>query len=165
MTALFELIPGKVYVVLIAILLAFGYYEYKHIEAIGASHEVAALQASSVKLTEAAQAQVQETATNYAAVVAAITEREDANTQIAHTQLSNDAVLLRDYDAYRDSHPALGAPAGAGSAAGSGDADAARDDGEFKRLEQVALELAGSVYDAGIALTSCIDERNALTGR
>jgi hypothetical protein len=167
MGALLALIPGKdlFYGGAIIALLLFGVYEYKHIEAKGAAHEIAALQASSKTLTDAATKQVAETAANYATTVAAITEKADENDKASAAQHESDAQRLRDYDAYRSSHPALES-AGSGTqpqAAGTpGDNGVER---SLSSLEQVALDLAGSLRDDQNALSACMADRDGLTGK
>ncbi len=167
MPALLALIPLKdwLWAALVAALIAGVIYERNHLIAEGAAHEIAALQASSAKLQAAAEAKVQETAANYAATVAALTEKHDADTQVANAQLSNDAQRLRDYDAYRRSHQTVGGPASAAAINGSGTGGNSGSDDKFTSLEQVALGLAGSVAHTSIALIGCMAERNSLTGK
>jgi hypothetical protein len=167
MTALLAMIPAKdwIYGTLIASLLAFGFYEVHHLKAEGAAQEAAALQKSSAELQVKADAQVQVNAANYAATVAAITERENANTQTANAQLSDAAKRVSDYDAYRRSHPNVGSPATAAAIAGSGSVGTSGIEDEFRQLEQVALSLASSTAHDVIALTQCMQERDALTGK
>jgi hypothetical protein len=97
--------------------------------------------------------------------MAAITEKADENDKASAAQHESDAQRLRDYDAYRSSHPALES-AGSGTqpqAAGTpGDNGVER---SLSSLEQVALDLAGSLRDDQNALSACMADRDGLTGK
>lgn len=149
---------------LIAIALAFGTYTY-HERAIGAAKEIAALKVSSDALQKAADAKVQQLATDYAATVAAHTETFDAQTKVVSAQLSDAAKRVSDYDAYRRSHQTVGGPASAAAIAGSGKSGPSGVDDQFASLEQVALELASSTAHSVIALNMCMADRDSLTGK
>jgi hypothetical protein len=165
--SLLSLIPGKdlFYGAVIVVLLLFGWHEVNHLKAEGAAKEVTALQVSSAKLTAAAQKQVQETATNYASTLVTVKENLDGQVKAAATQHDIDAQRLREYDAYRRQHPAV-ASAGTGpSGQSAGSTSAGSDEPRLASLEQVALGLADGGREVSIALTSCVKERESLTGK
>jgi hypothetical protein len=167
MGALFALIPGKdlVYGALIVALLAFGIYERHHLIAEGEQHELAALKLSSGRLQAAAQKQVAATAADYANTLSTVKENLDAQIKTASAQHDSDARRLRDFDAYRSQHPALAsAPAGQGPV-GQGSSSPSSNEHELASLEQVASGLADAGREVSIALTACVNERAALTGK
>jgi len=167
MGALLALIPGKdlLYGGAIVALLLFGAYEVHHLKAEGAAKEVAALKASSDTLQVTVARENAALASNYAATVAAITEKADENDKASAAQHESDAQRLRDYDAYRSSHPAVES---AGSGAQPAPAGAPSDNGverSLSSLEQVALDLAGALRDDTNALSSCMADRDGLAGK
>jgi len=149
---------------LIAIALAFGTYTY-HERAIGAAKEIAALKVSSDALQKAADAKVQQLATDYAATVAAHTETFDAQTQVDATQHASDLKRLSDFDAYRRSHEAVGGPGSGPAAAGQGTASTFDVDAVIAGLEHVSIELADSTRATAAALKLCMADRDSLTGK
>ena len=111
---------------------------------IGAAHEIAALKASSDKLLASTQKQIAQLTTQHAADTAKILgklhDEQNRNAMLA----DSDASRLREFDAYRRAHPALGSTAGKPGTVASGTASAP-DVGELsQRLEQVAGELANA---------------------
>lgn len=167
MGVLLSFIPQKdiFYGALLLLALAAGAYEVHHLKAEGAAHEISALQASSAKLQAEAAKQIAENTANYAATVAAVTEKADADYKVSAAQHESDAQRLRDYDAYRRSHPAVGGPASAAAIADAGKSGATGIDDKFASLEQVALGVAGSNAHLAIALMACMQERDGLTGK
>ena len=165
--ALLGLIPVKdwIYGLLIAGLIAFGVYEVHHLKAEGAAKEVAALQVSSDKLQAAAAKQVAATAASYSATLSTVTENLDAQVKAAATQHTADALRLQNFDAYRRSHPQVGSPGGGPSAQSPGTSVAAGTSDYLTSLGQVALSFAGANADAASALSACMADRDALTGK
>ena len=167
MGVLLSFIPEKdlFYGALFAILLAGGAWAVHHERVLGAAHEMAVLKDSSDKLQAAAIKQNQETASNYAATVAAVTEKADENQKSNAAQHDADLQRLRELDAYRSEHPPL---EGTGSGTGNPAAGAQGDLGVERRLsslEQVAAGLAAAVRDDRDTLTGCMADRDALTGK
>jgi hypothetical protein len=167
MPALLALIPFKdwCYAALIAALIAFGMYEVHHLKAEGAAHEIAALQKSSVQLQTKAAAEVKATADNYAGSLAKIKGDLDEQITIAVAQHGTDAQRLRDYDAYRRSHPALVSAASGRTTPDAGAGSTISVDDVLTGMEQAGLGLANANRLAGAALTACTNERNSLTGK
>ncbi len=167
MPGLLSLIPLKdwVYGALIAALLAFGVYEVNHLKAEGAAHEVAVLQASSAKLTADAQKQVVATATAYAKSLTKVKGDLDEQVKTAAVQHDSDAQRLRDYDAYRRQHAALGSAGGGSGSQSAGASSAISVDDVLAGMEQAGLSLASANRLAAAALTACAAERESLTGK
>jgi hypothetical protein len=165
--ALFSLIPIKDWVysgIIIAILAGFGWYTI-HERDIGKADEVAALQKSSQALQAKAAAHVAQVAKAYSTASSVNLENLNAQLKAASDQHDSDAQRLREYDAYRRAHPAVASAqtgSGAGSSGGSGTIE---DDGRFASLEQVALQLATAGREVSAALSACMADRNALTGK
>lgn len=165
MPALLALIPFRdwIYGALIVGLIVFGIHERNHLIAEGAAHEAAALKESSDKLIAQETAHVALVAKTYAAQAAKTTETLDEQTQATAAAQSDAAQRLRNYDAYRRSHPdvaSTGQPATDTGASGAG-ANGQR----FSSLEQVALQLAGAAAASRDALAACMTDRDALTGK
>ena len=167
MPALLSLIPGKdwFYAALIALLLSLGLYERHHLLTEGAQRQEAVVQAASAKVQADAAKQTAAVAAAYAGTVTGLQETIDAQTQAAALQHNTDSQRLRDYDAYRRAHPALGSPTGGLPAAGEGSESAAGADASLGSLEQVALGLAGAAANARDALNVCMADRAALVGK
>lgn len=161
------LIPTKDWIYLsliIAVLIGFGSYTI-HERHVGAAKEVAALTKSSDELNRKADAKIvklnTEHATQVATIIGVIDNERKANVSAA----ASDAQRLREYDAYRRSHPAVGSPAsGPGDQSGRGGSADSTDD-ILQRLELVGLQLAAANRLAKTALTSCMIERESLTGK
>src|ERR1700675_4685145 len=165
MGAILSLIPIKdwIYGAIIAGLIAFGFYEVHHLKAEGAAHEVAALKESSDKLIAQETAHVALVAKTYAAQAAKTTETLDEQTQATAAAQSDAAQRLRNYDAYRRSHPDVartGQPATDAAVSGAGEVVQ-----RFSRMEQVALQLIGAAANSRDALTSFMTDRVVMTGK
>jgi len=167
MGALLALIPGKdlIYGGLIVALLLFGIHEVNHLKAEGAAHEVAALKVSSDKLIAQEAAHVALVANAYAASAAKTTETLDEQTQATAAAQSTAAQRLSDFNAYRRSHPTVASAGGAGGSAGQGTNGGGSDSERLSSLEQVALDLAGATAAGHNALSACMADRDALTGK
>lgn len=167
MGALLSLIPGKdlVYGALIVALIIFGVYERNHLIAEGAQHELAALKISSDRLQQAAAKQVTQTAADYAASLSTIKENLDEQQRTNSVLASTDAQRLRDFDAYRRSHPALGGAAGGPGPQATGAGSTITVDEVLSGLEQSAQSLAAATRSASAALTACMADRDSLVGK
>ena len=167
MPAFLSLIPVKDWIyggIIVAILAGFGWYTV-HERNIGAAHETAALKASSDKLQAAAQKQIAQLTTQHAADTAKILgnlhDEQNRNAMLS----DSDARRLRQFDAYRRAHPALGSTAGKPGTVASGTASTP-DVGELtQRLEQVAGELANATRAASSTLSACMADRDSITGK
>ena len=164
---LLALIPIKdwFYGAVIVGLILFGIHEVNHLKAEGAAHEVAALKVSSDKLIAQETAHVALVAKTYAASAAKTTETLDEQTQATAAAQSDAAQRLSDFNAYRRSHPTVASAGGAGGSAGQGTGSGGSDSERLSSLEQVALDLAGAVAAGRNALSACMAERDALTGK
>lgn len=164
---LLALIPSKdwFYGALIVGLILFGIHEVNHLKAEGAAHEVAALKVSSDKLIAQETAHVALVAKTYAASAAKTTETLDEQTQATAAAQSDAAQRLSDFNAYRRSHPTVASAGGAGGSAGQGTGSGGSDSERLSSLEQVALDLAGAAAAGRNALSACMAERDALTGK
>lgn len=167
MLALFALIPGKdwLYSGIIALLIAGGLYERHHLISEGQAHEIAVLKDSSDKLVAAANAKIVNLNMAHLAQVKSIVGVLNEQQRTNSLQSASDAQRLREYDAYRSAHPAMGSPALKPKDSGSGVSSAPGSSDIVSRLGSVGLELAGAVRDGQNALKSCIAERNDLTGK
>ena len=164
---LLALIPIKdwFYGAVIVGLILFGIHEVNHLKAEGAAHEVAALKVSSDKLISQETAHVALVAKTYAASAAKTTETLDEQTQATAAAQSDAAQRLSDFNAYRRSHPTVASAGGAGGSAGQGTGSGGSDSERLSSLEQVALDLAGAAAAGRNALSACMAERDALTGK
>ena len=164
---LLALIPIKdwFYGAVIVGLILFGIHEVNHLKAEGAAHEVAALKVSSDKLIAQETAHVALVAKTYAASAAKTTETLDEQTQATAAAQSDAAQRLSDFNAYRRSHSAVASAGGAGANQGAGTDSGGSDSERLSSLEQVALDLAGAAAAGRNALSACMAERDALTGK
>lgn len=161
------LIPTKDYIyaaIIVALLAGFGWYTI-HERHIGAAKEVAALKVSSDELNRKADAKIvklnTEHATQVATIIGVIDNERKANVSAA----ASDADRLREYDAYRRSHPAVGSPASGPKNQSDGSGSADRNADRSFELEQDALNLADAGRSVLTALKSCMIERDSLTGK
>jgi hypothetical protein len=150
--------------IVVALLIGFGFFVH-HERSLGAAHEVAALKISSDKLVAAAAKQVQETASNYAATVAALQEKTDATLKADAVQHDSDAQRLREYNAYRSEHPSLGSAASSPGSQNQGTSGPAESYRLLDTLEPVAVGLADADRDLSVELKACMADRDALTGK
>lgn len=143
---------------------AFGTYTY-HERHVGAEAKVEQLKMSSAKLIQKADEQIAANNSTHAAVVAAIKETADAQHQIDTARNASDADRLREYDAYRRLHSAVGSPASGQGNPSAGGSSVVGDGDRLTSLEQVALDLAVAGRSSLSALKSCTVERDSLTGK
>lgn len=161
------LIPTKDWIYLsliIAVLIGFGSYTI-HERHVGAAKEVAALEKSSEKLQDAAVKKVAALTTEHATQVATIIGVIDNERKANAAKSASDAERLREYDAYRRAHSSMDRPASGPGDQGGGDGSAPTVDNLLSSLEQVGLQLATANRLAKTALTSCMIERESLTGK
>jgi hypothetical protein len=116
-------------------------------------------QQSAVVTKQAAQ-DIKDKDTQHATTLAKVTETYAAALKSANDQRATDADRLRDFDAYRQSHPVLDRPAGAGSKPGADPWVSS-----LVALEQVAAELADELRKARDQRDACVLERDSLTGK
>ena len=167
MGSILSLIPLKdwIYGAIIVALITFYNVHVHNLETQAAAHEVAALKISSDKLQQAAAKQVTQTAADYAASLSTIKGNLDEQVKVAATQHDSDAQRLRDYDAYRRQHPALGSTAGGPGSPASGAGSTISVDDVLGSMEQAGLSLATAVRLDSSALAACMADRDALTGK
>jgi hypothetical protein len=167
MPALLALIPFRdwIYGALIVGLIVFGIHERNHLIAEGAAHEVAALKESSDKLIAKETAHVALVAKTYAAAAAQTQGDLDAKIQAADAQHTSDAQRLREYSAYRSTHPDVASPAGASGNSGAGTSSAGQSEDFVASLGQSGVALADALRDTSAALSACMKDRNDLTGK
>lgn len=158
-------IRDYIYLALFLILVGFGVYEHFHLIHEGATHELSTLQKSSDKLNAAADAKIINLNVAHAADLKAIKEKADAQAKIDSASLAGDAERLREYDAYRRSHPSVGGAAPGPATSPNGNISPVTDDDRFSRLEQLGLQLAAANAAGKRALTSCMADRDWLVGK
>lgn len=135
-----------------------------YLEHRGATDELAKLKSSSAKLLTKAQAAIDKETQAHAAEVAANQEKTDAALKAydAVSGMLDDRV--RDFDAYRASHPDLPRPAG-GPAAAPDRSCGTQSCGDLAvQLAERGNDLARSVGELSATLQSCQRDRDALTG-
>lgn len=167
MPALLKLVPLKDWVYLsliLALLGGFGAYTI-HERHLGAAHEITVLKKSSDELQAKAAAHVIQVAKAYSTASTANEEKLNAQLKAASDQHDSDAQRLREYDAYRRSHPAVASAPNAGGVVAAGGSSASSDEHELESLELVALGLATAGREVSAALTACVADRNSLTGK
>lgn len=143
---------------------AFGTYTY-HERHVGAEAKVEQLKMSSAKLIQKADEHIAALNSTHAAAVAAILETAHAQHETDLLQHTSDADRLREYDAYRRSHPAVASASSGPGNQSAGSVSVVTDDDRLTSLEQVALGLATAGRDSQSALKSCTVERDSLTGK
>lgn len=153
----------KLYMILAA--LAFLGCGVLYLEHRGATQELAKLQKSSTALIAKAAAEVERETALHAADVEANQEKLNA-TQAANAALS-DALdkRVRDFDAYRRSHPAVQNSAGGPVAASSGECGAQSCADLAVQLAERGNDLARSNGELVAALQAAQRDRDALTGK
>lgn len=167
MTALLALLPARdyFYAALIIALIAFGVYERNHLIDEGITHETAAVTAASAKAEAAADAKIKVLTAQHEKTVEAIEEDYAQHEQANIAQRSADADRLREYDAYRRAHGSVASAASGPAATIQAASDASGGDEILERLESISVDLAASLRDEAVALSSCMVERDALTGK
>ncbi|MDE2097029.1 MAG: hypothetical protein KGL39_07270 [Patescibacteria group bacterium] len=168
LTGLFGLsgIQAKIVEVVAVVLIAVSTYAAfaLHFEHKGALGELAKLQKSSTELLAKAQRDIQTETAKHAADVKANKETTDA--AIAAANALSDALdqRVRDFDAYRASHPDVPRSAGGPDAAGGGECGLISCGELASQALQDANRLARSSADLSAALQSCQRDRDSLTG-
>lgn len=165
MPALLALIPLKdwLYAGLIAFLIIFGVVQYHDIEAKGAAHEAATVQALSVKTDAAAKEKNDKLTADYSAAVVTVGVTYAKAMQTADAAHAADVQRLQHFAAANHgASPGVGGTAGSGAAADAGT-------GSALALGVVPAERAVDLADAlradDAALTQCYADRDALTGK
>lgn len=135
-----------------------------HIEHKGAQEELGKLQKSSVTLIAQANARIKKDGDDYTA--AQTTNQEKTNEALASNASlqSRLADSVRQYDAYRRAHPAVGSAAGVDGSAIAGECGLEDCAVVVERLAVRGNELAGSLGAVSADLQSCQRDRDALTG-
>lgn len=135
-----------------------------YLEHHGAAGELAKLQKSSAALIESARVEVAKEAAQHAADVQANTEKLNAalaaNTDL-NTQL---AQRVRDFNAYRASHPDVSRPAGGSVTTVNGECGHQSCGDLAGQLAAAGNQLARSVGDLSASLEACQRDRDSLTG-
>ncbi len=164
MPALLALIPFKDWVylgIITALVAGFGWYTV-HERHEGEAHEVAALQKSSAKLVNEANAQIATLTAAHAAELKKVLSDNDQQLQAATVQHNSDTQRLRDADAYRRQHSAIQSAAQSPGATATGTSGASQGGSGIERLEQISSELADGLRDTSAALTACMTERDSV---
>lgn len=161
MLALLKLIPLKdfVYLGVILAILGAALYERNHLINEGEAKEVVAVTKAGQKAEAAAETTIKTLTDQHATAVATIEDNYEGMLKDADAQHTADTDRLRNFDAYRKTHPVLASAPG--SATSTADAGADR----FERLESVSAELADALRRDDDALTTCYAERDSLTGK
>jgi hypothetical protein len=162
---LLKLIPFRdyVYAALAIAALIFGVHEYRAIEAKGAAHEIAAVQAASVKAQAAAKAANDKLTADYSAALVTVGENYAKAIQDNDTAHSADLKRLQQRAAGGDrADAAVGSASPATATAGGGNQGAA---GLGKVPADLALELADALRQDDAALQQCYADRDSLTGK
>lgn len=135
-----------------------------YLEHRGALGELAKLQKSSTELLAKAQKDIQTETAKHAADVKA--NEEKTNAVLAANAALGGALdqRVRDFDAYRASHPDVPRSAGGPDAAGGGECGLISCGELASRALQDANRLARSSADLSAALQSCQRDRDSLTG-
>lgn len=164
--ALAEMIPLKdwLYAGLFVILLAFGAYEYRAIEAKGAAQETQAVQKASAKATADATKHNDELTAQYTSAL--VTSGE---TYAKAIQAANDAHAA---DMQRLQHRAEAGGSGANAAVGGASGAGATATGWPQGADglgsvpgSLGLELADALRTDDAALMKCYADRDSLTGK
>lgn len=148
-------------VVLAALLFLFlvAHFEHK-----GAEAELGKLQKSSAVLIAKAQTQITHDAEQYSSAQKANQEKTDEATASVTTLQSQLADSVRQYQAYRSSHPSVSHTVSQPVAAPAGASSPDQRDTIIVRLAERGNELAGSVASLSAQLQSCQRDRDALSG-
>lgn len=136
-----------------------------YLEHRGAARELAKLQVSSARVIAQAKDQINADTASYAAAQsvnqgklnAALKSNSDLNAALAQR--------VRDFAAYRASHPDVARSNGATVATSSGECGARSCGDLAQELAERGTELAGAAGQAAAALGSCQRDRDALTGK
>lgn len=155
-------VPKWVIELVLAALLAL--FLVAHFEHVGAAKELASLQKSSAALIAKAQTQISNDAARYTSAQKVNQEKTDEATTRVTALQSELAASVRQYEAYRRSHPDVSRPAGGSQPASAGAAGPDARDAIIVRLAERGNELAGSVGELSAQLQSCQRDRDALTG-
>lgn len=135
-----------------------------HLEHKGATEELGKLQKSSTTLIAKANADIVKETSAHAADVKANQEKTNAAlaantaTQLALTQ------RVRDFNAYRASHPDVPRSVSGPAVAVSGECGATSCGDLAGQLAKAGDELAGSLGQVTVSLQSCQRDRDSLTG-
>jgi len=157
MGALFALIPfrDKLWAAGVIALVAFGWYEYVHLQHVGAAKQLAAEQAASKKVLAAANQNIMDLADLYQKQITAIQEQQNVQLKAAADSSADLAARLRVALAAGGKCPVLqGAPAAAPSEA----------TGAGSIADAVAGLAAAAAHDNAIIQAERA-ERDALTGK
>jgi hypothetical protein len=162
---LFKLIPLQDYLY-IAIILAGGVFwvHHDHVEQkLGAARITAAVNAATQKAEGAARVQIAALNQQYASNLAKVSTSYEDQLSAATAEHTTDLQRLREYDAYRKSHPsaALGSSSASAAPAVSGPPSVS-DVGVS--IENAAVGLAEALRLDDAQLQKCWAERDSLTG-
>ncbi|HEV2178360.1 MAG TPA: hypothetical protein VGU20_31180 [Stellaceae bacterium] len=155
-------VPAWLIEAVLAFLLIAGAALY--LEHRGAREELAKLQESSTKLLDQAKKDIQTQTDRHTADVKANEGKTDA--AIAAANALSDALdqRVRDFDAYRASHPDVPRSSGEPGAAGGGECGLVSCGELAGRALQDGNRLARSVVDLSAELQSCQRDRDSLNG-
>jgi hypothetical protein len=130
----------------------------------GAARELAKLHTSSVKLQDKANKDIAQETAAHAADNAA--NQETLNATLKDYGVLSDTLdqRVRDFDAYRRSHPDVARPAGGSVPAGSGECGTEPCADLAVRLAERGDDLARSVGELAPALQACQRDRDSLNG-
>jgi hypothetical protein len=146
-------------------LIGAGVYERTHLINEGKAKEIVSLKKSSDSLNAAADAKVAQLTADHVKEVADLQEKFDEQQRASSLQSASDSDRLREYDAYRRSHPAVQSASSGPAAAGARTGSDSQVDSIAIRMEEVALGLADADRETLNALQSCMIERDSVTGK
>lgn len=168
MAALLAAIAGikdYLYIGAIAALLGFGIYLREHLIDEGEHKAEAAEVRAADKANAAAEKRVAKLNTDYQSQLTELKSTHEKELATITAQHDSDAQRLRDYDSYRAAHDGIPSQASGPRAEAAGAASPVSDEQRFESLELVALQLATAGKTVNSALTACMADRDALTGK
>lgn len=167
MGALAALVPFKDYAwgALVILLISGGIYERQHLIDEGKAKEIVSVKVASEKAEAAAEAKIINLNVAHEADIVKVQKTYEDTAKADAVLHDSDAQRLREYDAYRRIHEAVGSAA-SGLQANSGGSKV--DPGLEQRvteLERLALQLATAGREIEAALAACSTERDSLNGK
>lgn len=149
----------------IAVAAVIWFLHHDHVERqIGATAVTTAVNAATQKTLIAAKAQLDAQDKQYAGNLAKVSATYETQLSTATAQHGADLQRLREYDAYRHSHPDTNV-GGTGTAGSDTDGGAASAGDVGSNIEGAALGLADALRLDDAQLQLCWTERDSLTGK
>lgn len=158
-------IKDYLYGVALAALLAIGVYERNHLIDEGEHKAELAEVHAADKANAAAEKRVAKLDADYKSQLTELKSTHEKELATITAQHDSDAQRLRDYDAYRTAHNGIPSQAGGPGTETAGAGSPVSDEQRYESLELVALQLATAGKTVSSALTACMADRDALTGK